>query len=234
MQTPPIPPAPPQPPAITLVPSATTPGGVIAQVSSQSTLSYRQLMARADELSTQLKSATSRRSNLSRELRRAPESLRDGMQAQITELNGRIVRIEQDIAVNGQLRVNAKGQEAAAGTNQNSDYSGFPMPSPDDMTPIIIVFTLFVLCPIALALSRLIWKRGTRMGMQPPVSRESDKRMERVEQAVDAIAVEVERISEGQRFVTQLMTQQPALGEGAAQPVRVAAADPVVAGWQAR
>ena len=38
----------------------------------------------------------------------------------------------------------------------------------------------------------------------------------RIEQAVDAIAIEVERISEGQRFVTQLMSRNaaPALGEG--------------------
>jgi hypothetical protein len=34
---------------------------------------------------------------------------------------------------------------------------------------------------------------------------ESAARLERMEQAIDAMAVEVERISEGQRFVTQLM-----------------------------
>jgi hypothetical protein len=31
--------------------------------------------------------------------------------------------------------------------------------------------------------------------------------MERLESAVDAIAVEIERISEGQRFVTRLLTE---------------------------
>jgi hypothetical protein len=35
--------------------------------------------------------------------------------------------------------------------------------------------------------------------------------MERLENAVDAIAVEIERISEGQRFVTRLLTE-PAPG----------------------
>jgi hypothetical protein len=34
---------------------------------------------------------------------------------------------------------------------------------------------------------------------------EATRRMERIEQAIDTVAVEVERISEGQRFVTQLM-----------------------------
>jgi hypothetical protein len=35
-------------------------------------------------------------------------------------------------------------------------------------------------------------------------------RLERIEQAVDTIAIEVERISEGQRFVTKVLVQRPA------------------------
>jgi hypothetical protein len=36
-----------------------------------------------------------------------------------------------------------------------------------------------------------------------------DDRLQRLEQAVDAIAIEVERISEGQRFLTRLQTTRP-------------------------
>ena len=36
----------------------------------------------------------------------------------------------------------------------------------------------------------------------------SDERLARVEQAVEAIAIEVERISEGQRFVTKLLSDR--------------------------
>jgi hypothetical protein len=36
----------------------------------------------------------------------------------------------------------------------------------------------------------------------------SDERLARVEAAVEAIAIEVERISEGQRFTTRLLTEQ--------------------------
>ena len=36
----------------------------------------------------------------------------------------------------------------------------------------------------------------------------SDQRLERVEQAVESIAVEVERISEGQRYVTKLLSER--------------------------
>jgi hypothetical protein len=43
----------------------------------------------------------------------------------------------------------------------------------------------------------------------------SDARLERLEQAVESIAIEIERVSEGQRYVTKLMSEkaQPVLGE---------------------
>jgi hypothetical protein len=42
---------------------------------------------------------------------------------------------------------------------------------------------------------------------RPRVPSEVMSRLERIEQAVDAIAVEVERISEGQRFTTKLLSE---------------------------
>jgi hypothetical protein len=41
-----------------------------------------------------------------------------------------------------------------------------------------------------------------------------------VEQSIDSVAVEVERIGEGQRYLTRLMAERP-LSPGAAQPVEV-------------
>jgi len=42
---------------------------------------------------------------------------------------------------------------------------------------------------------------------RPQIPAEVTTRLERIEQAVDAIAVEVERISEGQRFTTKLLSE---------------------------
>lgn len=42
---------------------------------------------------------------------------------------------------------------------------------------------------------------------RPQIPGEVMNRLERIEQAVDAIAVEVERISEGQRFTTKLLSE---------------------------
>lgn len=41
-----------------------------------------------------------------------------------------------------------------------------------------------------------------------PVALEITTRLDRMEQAIDAIAVEVERVTEGQRFVTKLMVDR--------------------------
>ena len=48
----------------------------------------------------------------------------------------------------------------------------------------------------------------------------SDERLARVEQAVESIAIEVERIGEGQRFVTKLMNERAQrIPDGVAIPV---------------
>ncbi|MDQ6738202.1 MAG: hypothetical protein M3Z30_10955 [Gemmatimonadota bacterium] len=63
---------------------------------------------------------------------------------------------------------------------------------------------------IGLPLARAYARRMDR-GMAPPrvlpSADASDARMERVERSVEAIALEVERIAEGQRFLTRLLSE---------------------------
>jgi hypothetical protein len=55
---------------------------------------------------------------------------------------------------------------------------------------------------------------------------EDANRMEQLQRSVDVIALEVERISEGQRYVTKVLNEAlPALGSGAAQEVSMAQRD---------
>jgi len=56
---------------------------------------------------------------------------------------------------------------------------------------------------------------------RPQIPAEVLTRLERMEQSIDAIAVEVERISEGQRFTTKLLSDvrdAPALPQGSSRP----------------
>jgi hypothetical protein len=58
---------------------------------------------------------------------------------------------------------------------------------------------------------------------RPAVAPEVMTRLERMEQSIDAIAVEVERISEGQRFTTKLLSEPNTTH---ALPERAASQDP--------
>lgn len=69
--------------------------------------------------------------------------------------------------------------------------------------------------PMARAYARRM-ERGDAAGRIPS---EVTARLERMEQAIDSIAVEVERISEGQRFTTKLLSERAASsGPGSAAP----------------
>jgi hypothetical protein len=53
---------------------------------------------------------------------------------------------------------------------------------------------------------------------RPGLTADTDQRIARIEQAVDSIAVEVERISEGQRFTTRLLSERAAPGSSVPAP----------------
>jgi hypothetical protein len=79
------------------------------------------------------------------------------------------------------------------------------------MTAISLAVTLFVLAPLAIAVARNLWKRAARPPAPPAIDAETAERLRRLEQGIDSIALEVERISEGQRFVTKLMSEREKL-----------------------
>ena len=77
----------------------------------------------------------------------------------------------------------------------------------EDVLIVAVVFGVLgaVLFPLVRAWSRRIEGRGT-----PPAAIPADvtERLERIERAVESVAVEVERISEGQRFVTKVLADR--------------------------
>jgi hypothetical protein len=103
----------------------------------------------------------------------------------------------------------------------------FPTPEiPPQVVDISIAFfitiaTIFIGTPLARAFARRMDRRAVApAGASPDVV----TRLDRIEQAVDAIAVEVERISEGQRFVTKMMADPralPSADAGAANELRM-------------
>lgn len=199
-------PSPPQPPA--------APGTVVgAEVGTTQILfdapktaaDLAALRERRDLLSSQLTSATNRRESVVRDLNKSPEGIaRKGLEDRIQVLDQRIAQLERDIEVNSRLIANAPLSLGAE--TSSSDNPGLPpgQLSAGQITGISIVGTITVGMPLAIAIGRTMLRR---LGAPKPAPQilESAQRLERMEQAIDAMSVEIERISEGQRFVTQIM-----------------------------
>jgi hypothetical protein len=91
----------------------------------------------------------------------------------------------------------------------------------EDVLVPIGFFAAVTLCVIGVPLVRGIVKRWERNDARPKIPSDVAARLERMEQSIDAIAVEVERISEGQRFTTKLLSER----EGHALPAHSRSAD---------
>lgn len=85
------------------------------------------------------------------------------------------------------------------------------------MGPGIIVpiaaFVMSIILAIDIPLAKAYARRIDADSRQPRVPNEVAERLERVERAIEAVAIEVERISEGQRFTTKLLSEGAGRGE---------------------
>jgi hypothetical protein len=77
---------------------------------------------------------------------------------------------------------------------------------PGELIPIVM-FICVAVTAIGVPLARA-WGKRLERGPGPSVSPDVQARLERMEQAIDSIAIEVERISEGQRFTTKLLAER--------------------------
>jgi hypothetical protein len=188
------PPAP-QQPEIVLLPAV--PG------LPQTAIEVRALRAQRSELSDQLNAAIRRRNSVVEQIEKANPSQRPGLEARLKVLDDRIVTIESEIARTGQLLAQTPGQLLTSTASQPG--RGPDMGNPN-ITAIAVIFTIFVLAPLAITASKILWRRAK--SAPPRLDPETQERMRRLEEGVDAIAIEVERISEGQRFVTKLLAER--------------------------
>jgi hypothetical protein len=78
--------------------------------------------------------------------------------------------------------------------------------APNVAFPVVSVVALVLLLPISVAWAK---RMGRRIDRPAGLPSDTSMRLERMEHAIDTIAIEVERISEGQRFVTKLMADRP-------------------------
>lgn len=79
------------------------------------------------------------------------------------------------------------------------------------MGPEIVVplgaFATAIVMGIGIPLVRAYSRKMDAESRNPRIPTEMSDRLERMEQAIEAVAIEVERISEGQRFTTKLLSE---------------------------
>ena len=75
-------------------------------------------------------------------------------------------------------------------------------------------FTMVTAIVVGLPLARAFARRMDQQTVPPRTPSDVTARLERMEQAIDSIAVEIERISEGQRFTTKLLAERPSDAAG--------------------
>jgi len=183
------------------------------------------LQAQREAISGQIGNVRDRRNEIARAYERASGANRSGLEQQLRVLDQRILQLEQDLSESGRALTSARIGGTQAGT--------FVPPRPFNLgsgqvTAISIIFIVFVLGPLAASIGRMFWRRSAKPTV-PPGWVDPSQRLERLEQAVDTIAVEIERVSEGQRFMTKLMTQGPAGENAAMAPAAMNGAQPLPA-----
>jgi hypothetical protein len=175
------------------------------------------LRARREEISSQLQSVDTRRSKLINQLNSLGQNgdvtARKGLEDRLALLDSRQLQLESDLGETG--RALSSIPAGLFATTSEPVLAGL---GPGQVVAISIVTIIFVLAPLAVGYARVLFRRSKQPALPPAIFNDAAQRLERVEAAVDAIALEIERISEGQRFVTKLLSEsQPAPKLGAGQ-----------------
>jgi hypothetical protein len=176
------------------------------------------LHAKRIELGNQLEGMTDRREELADQLSEAPPTARPGLEERIALLDERSALVEREILLlddaiaAGIARGLGMPEQEGTGVTVQIDDGGF---SGRDVA-VFMVGEALALVLLGMFLFRRMLRRAREQFAGTP---NDPARMDQLQNAVDAIALEVERISEGQRYVTKVLNAgaQPDFVAGAGQ-----------------
>jgi hypothetical protein len=198
----PTPPAPPAPPAQ----SASSMLAAMRTMRDQAARHREQLVEQREAVVGELRDAASGTEQAS-------------LARRLENLDQRIIEAEQQIHTY-EMEAARLGAETGTLVPPSPPAPWADGPPTEVLIPIVAVLMVFiVLFPLTVAYARRIWNRGVAAG-EVRLPAEVTARLERLEAGVETIAVEVERISEGQRFVTKLLA-----GEGRREAIPASSED---------
>jgi hypothetical protein len=197
-----------------------------AQSTSDPAAVLRGLRAQRDELSEQRSTLMEQRSEIVEQIQetRSNGIPTSGLEGRLAEVEKRISSVDQQIASANALVASASAIPGATVEPAPPMRHG----PPQEAYVIGALFIVVVFFPLSIAMARRIWRRSAAAVTAIPG--ELLERLRAIEQSTEAIAVEVERIGEGQRFMSRLFSERGdarALGEGAAQPIELPARERV-------
>jgi hypothetical protein len=195
-------------------PTPPTPAPAEAPVLAQGQPSLEALQAQAATLRVQLAGLraewTSLKNQLDQMLRNNPA--RPGVQqkwadvaVQRAQVEGDLARIEAQIAERTGVPVGVPGVPGVPPRFPNVPPFGRSSGA-NVVFPIGAVVLLAMLFPVTIAWAKRVGRGDRRPA---PLGPRELERLERMEQAIDAVAIEVERVSEGQRFITKILADRP-------------------------
>jgi hypothetical protein len=188
------------------------------------------LVAKRSELERQMEQLTERRQELFRQRQSMGREEGQGHDNRIALIDAQTTQIEREV-----LQLNTViAQGTAAVAASGDEFTATTQPSPRELVREVrngaedaVVSTMFGSAAGLLAIyvvwrgiRRWIWKKKPVPAVVSQTAPDQSPRLEQLQQSVDVIALEVERISEAQRFLAKVLNERvAALGAGEAQAV---------------
>lgn len=170
-----------------------------------------------NELRDQLERLEDQRNELQSELRQSTGDVdKKGLEQRLANVDTRILDVEKQLA-----QADADVAKAAAIPGAVQEPRPIPRQGPPEEVFVLAgIFMFIVVLPLTIAYARRIWRRGAAVVSAIP--QEIHDRFSRLDQAIDSVAIEVERIGESQRYLTRVYAdQQRGIGAGPADRVDI-------------
>jgi hypothetical protein len=167
-------------------------------------------------LREQQRELESQRRQLMRDVEQSDNAVsQKGLEQRIATVDQRLAAMDKQIADNEALVAKSAAVPGAVIEQPPPPPRGGP---PEEAYALGAFFVFIVGLPLTIAYARRIWRRSAVAVTKLP--QEIYDRFARVDQSLDAIAIEVERVGEGQRYLTRMHTEQGrALGAGPAERI---------------
>jgi hypothetical protein len=160
--------------------------------------------AELKELKSQLEMLQSQRRSITQQIRQLPPG-----SDQTSQLQDRLLELDERIStVNHMLAPSEPPRPEAITSVPPQTFRVVRSGPPTEIYYLGLILTAVILFPFSVAYALRMLKRGTNR--VTTIAGDLADRLTRMEATIDATALEVERIGEGQRYVTRLLTQSEA------------------------